>query len=114
MDQEERQQPQYVTSPFAAIRHLDNARSEHFVKADGMLTDAKIRRERIQGKSEANQTHCEVRRKVRQTIKDLGGTMPEGLPTPEKSIQQLRQEEQFRLRHRNLFALFEGLPDESL
>ncbi|MFK9856679.1 DNA damage-inducible protein D, partial [Klebsiella pneumoniae] len=34
-------------------------------------------------------THYDVGQKVRQTIKDLGGTMPEALPSPEKSIQQL-------------------------
>ncbi|WP_418881522.1 DNA damage-inducible protein D, partial [Waltera sp.] len=52
-------------------------------------TEAKLRRENIQGKQEANKTHFEVGKKVRDTIKDLGGTMPEDLPTPEKSIQQL-------------------------
>jgi len=36
-----------------------------------------------------NQTHFEVGKKVRQTIDELGGTMPEALPTPEKSIQQI-------------------------
>ncbi len=51
-------------------------------------TEAKLRRENIQGKQEANKTHFEVGKKVRDTIKDLGGTMPEDLPTPEKSIQQ--------------------------
>ena len=49
-------------------------------------TEAKLRRENIQGKQEANKTHFEVGKKVRDTIKDLGGTMPEDLPTPEKSI----------------------------
>ncbi|MCT6999991.1 DNA damage-inducible protein D, partial [Salmonella enterica subsp. enterica serovar Abaetetuba] len=34
--------------------------------------------------------HYEVGRKVRQTIHELGGTMPEALPLPEKSIQQLQ------------------------
>ena len=48
-------------------------------------TEAKLRRENIQGKQEANKTHFEVGKKVRDTIKDLGGTMPEDLPTPEKS-----------------------------
>lgn len=43
-------------------------------------TDAKIRRESIQGEAKANQTHFEVGRKVRQTIKEIGGTMPEKLP----------------------------------
>lgn len=55
-------------------------------------TDEKLRRENIQGKASANQTHFEVGRKVRQTIKDLGGTMPEDLPTPDKSIKQIAKE----------------------
>lgn len=49
----------------------------------------KLRRDQVQGKREANQTHDDVGRKVRQTIADLGGTMPEQLPKPEVSIQQL-------------------------
>lgn len=52
-------------------------------------TDSKIRRENIKGKANANKTHYEVGNKVRQTIKELGGTMPEDLPTPKKSIKQL-------------------------
>ena len=49
-------------------------------------TDEKLRRENIQGKSNANKVHYEVGAKVRETIKELGGTMPEDLPTPEKEI----------------------------
>lgn len=45
--------------------------------------EAKLRRENVQGKDNANQAHLEVGRKVRQTIQDLGGTMPENLPTPD-------------------------------
>lgn len=52
-------------------------------------TDSKIRRENIKGKANANKTHYEVGNKVRQTIKELGGTMPEDLPTPKNSIKQL-------------------------
>ncbi len=47
-------------------------------------TEEKIRRERITGKDKANQAHREVGAKVRQTIRELGGTMPEGLPTPRR------------------------------
>lgn len=56
-------------------------------------TEAKLKRENIQGKENANQTHFEVGKKVRDTIKELGGTMPEYLPTPTKSIKQLEQEQ---------------------
>lgn len=61
-------------------------------------TEAKLRRENIQGKQDANKTHFEVGKKVRDTIKDLGGTMPEDLPTPEKSIQQLEREQKKKLK----------------
>lgn len=52
-------------------------------------TEEKLRRENIKGKFNANKTHFEVGRKVRQTIKELGGTMPEDLPVAEsiKSIE---------------------------
>lgn len=55
-------------------------------------TDEKLRRDKVRGKDAANMTHYAVGQKVRQTIKDLGGTMPEDLPTPEKSIAQLERE----------------------
>ena len=61
-------------------------------------TDEKLRRENIRGKEKANQTHYEVGRKVRQTIAELGGTMPEDLPTPEKSIKQIESERKKRLK----------------
>jgi len=44
-------------------------------------TEEKLRREEIKGKARANQTHYEVGKKVRQTIKEIGGTMPEELPS---------------------------------
>lgn len=64
-------------------------------------TEAKLRREGIQGKSQANQTHFGVGREVRETIKRLSGTMPEDLPTPEKSIKQLEREERKRLEEKD-------------
>lgn len=57
-------------------------------------TDEKLRRENIKGKEKAYQTHFEVGKKVRQTIKELGGTMPEDLPTPKKSIKEIEKEHQ--------------------
>jgi DNA-damage-inducible protein D len=52
-------------------------------------TEEKLRRDSVQGKSNANAVHHEVGAKVRKTIEELGGIMPEKLPTPEKSIQQI-------------------------
>ena len=56
-------------------------------------TEEKLRRENIKGKQKANMTHFEVGAKVRQTIKELGGTMPEDLPTVEniKVIEKKKQ-----------------------
>ncbi len=59
-------------------------------------TEEKLRRDNVQGKQNANRTHLEVGKKVRQTIKELGGTMPEDLPTPEKSIGQIERAEEKR------------------
>ena len=59
-------------------------------------TDEKLRRENVQGKQAAYETHYQVGKKVRQTIKELGGTMPEDLPTPEKSIAQIEREQEQR------------------
>lgn len=53
-------------------------------------TEEKLKRENIKGKQKANTTHYEVGKKVRQTIQELGGTMPENLPTPE-SIKKLEK-----------------------
>ena len=52
-------------------------------------TEEKLRRDKVSGKTQANKTHFEVGRKVRQTINELGGAMPENLPKPESSIQQI-------------------------
>jgi DNA-damage-inducible protein D len=54
-------------------------------------TEEKLRRDQVRGKQKANQTHFEVGQKVRKTIADLGGTMPEALPTPGASIRQLEK-----------------------
>ena len=59
-------------------------------------TEEKMKRENIRGKEKANQTHFEVGKKVRQTIKELGGTMPEDLPT-EESVKKIESEKKKRL-----------------
>lgn len=60
-------------------------------------TDEKLRRDNVKGKEAAYNTHYQVGKKVRQTIKELGGTMPEDLPTPGKSISQIEREQQKKL-----------------
>ena len=60
-------------------------------------TEEKLRRENIKGKAKANQTHYDVGKKVRQTIEDLGGTMPEDLPTA-KSIKTIEAKQQKEIK----------------
>lgn len=74
-------------------------------------TKQKLERDRVKGKDAANRTHLQVGRKVRQTIKELGGTMPEDLPTPKESIQQLEKKEQRRLKRGPQLEMFDQLPE---
>ena len=73
---------------------LDNMGSEEL--ADNIFriaqTDAKLKRDNVDNEYTANSVHFEVGKKVRNTIKELGGTMPEDLPTPDKSLQELEKE----------------------
>ena len=56
-------------------------------------TEAKMRRDDPQGLDEASSIHYTVGKEVRETIEKIGGTMPEDLPTPEKSISQIEREQ---------------------
>ncbi len=60
-------------------------------------TEEKLRKENIKGKQNANQTHFEIGKKVRQTIKDIGGTMPENLPVASsiKRVEGKKQKKYF-------------------
>ena len=73
---------------------LDNMGSEEL--ADNIFriaqTDAKLKRDNVDNEYTANSVHFEVDKKVRNTIKELGGTMPENLPTPDKSLKELEKE----------------------
>ena len=52
-------------------------------------TEEKLVRDNIQTEQEANKTHYNVGAKVRKTIQELGGTMPEDLPTPKSNVKEL-------------------------
>ena len=73
---------------------LDNMGSEEL--ADNIFriaqTDAKLKRDKVDNEYTANSVHYEVGKKVRNTIKELGGTMPEDLPTPELSLKEIERE----------------------
>jgi DNA-damage-inducible protein D len=69
-------------------------------------TEEKLRRDKVTGKERANRTHFQVGEKVRKTIQELGGTMPENLP-PAESIKKLEA------RKRNLSIRLEEPPTGS-
>jgi len=60
-------------------------------------TEEKLRREEIATEEGANAAHLQVGKVVRRTIQELGGTMPEELPSPERSIKELEADERMRL-----------------
>ena len=61
-------------------------------------TEEKLRKDKVQGADAATSVHYNVGNEVRAAIKKIGGTMPEDLPTPDKSIQQIEKEHMARLR----------------
>ena len=66
-------------------------------------TEEKLRRENIKGKQNANQAHQEVGQKVRQAIKDIGGTMPEDLPPAEDIVKVGRRIQKAIKNSQNVF-----------
>ena len=73
---------------------LDNMGSDELIANLFRIsqTNQKLKRENIKGENNANITNYNVGKKVRETIKELGGTMPEDLPTPNKSLKKLEKE----------------------
>ncbi len=63
-------------------------------------TEEKLRKDNIQGADEATSIHYSVGKEVRGAIQKIGGTMPEDLPTPEKSIQQIEKEQMKLLKEK--------------
>ena len=73
---------------------LDNMGSEEL--ADNLFrivqTEAKLRRDNITGENNASDVHNKIGKIVRKAIKEAGGTMPEDLPTPKKSLKELEKD----------------------
>ena len=75
-------------------------------------TEEKLRRENVRNKVHASRIRNEVARKVRQTIHELGGTMPENLPAAQ-SIKKVESREKKRLRAEQKKAL-QRRPEDAL
>lgn len=82
---------------------LDNMGSEELAANLFRITqtESKLKKENIKGEENANETHYEVGKRVRKAIADIGGTMPEDLPTPEKSLKQLEKEKKQTINKEN-------------
>ena len=63
-------------------------------------TEDKLRKENIKGETNANLTHYDVGKKIRKAIADIGGTMPENLSTPNKSLKEIENEKTINSFHK--------------
>lgn len=83
---------------------LDNMGSEEL--ADNIFriaqTDAKLKRDNVDNEYTANSVHYEIGKIVRKAIKEAGGTMPEDLPTPNKSLKELEKENKNNIKLQNV------------
>jgi len=79
---------------------LDNMGSEELANNLFRIvqTESKLKKEKIKGEGNANKAHFKVGKIVRNAIKQAGGTMPEELPTPKKSLKQLEKENKLKLK----------------
>ena len=75
---------------------LDNMGSDELIANLFRIsqTEQKLKNENIKLENDANKTHYEVGKEIRNNIKKLGGTMPENLPTPDKSLKKIRKREE--------------------
>ncbi len=73
---------------------LDNMGSDELIANLFRIsqTEQKLKRDNVQNENEANKTHYNIGKNIREVIKKNGGIMPEDLPTPEKSLKQLEKE----------------------
>ena len=78
---------------------LDNMGSDELIANLFRIsqTEQKLKRDNVKGETKANDVHYEVGKKVRKAIADIGGTMPEEFPTPEKSLKTLEKENKNKL-----------------
>ena len=82
---------------------LDNMGSEELAANLFRITqtESKLKRDNISTEKEANKTHYNIGKNIREVIAKNGGTMPEDLPTPKKSLKQLEKEKNKNLKEKN-------------
>ena len=74
---------------------LDNMGSEELAANLFRITqtESKLKRDNISSEKDANETHYNIGKNIREVIAKNGGTMPEKLPTPKKSLKELEKEQ---------------------
>ena len=79
---------------------LDNMGSDELIANLFRIsqTEQKLKKDNIQTEKEANETHYNIGKNIREVIAKNGGTMPEDLPTPKKSLKQLEKENKKSLK----------------
>ena len=79
---------------------LDNMGSEELAANLFRITqtEARLKRDKVDNEKRACDTHNKIGKIVRNAIKEAGGTMPEDLPTPKKSLKQLEKENKMSLK----------------
>ena len=84
---------------------LDNMGSEELATNLFRIsqTEARLRKDNIQGEGKANETHYNIGKNIREVIAKNGGTMPECLPTPKKSLKELEKERKYQDKLINLY-----------
>ena len=82
---------------------LDNMGSDELIANLFRIsqTEQKLKKDNIQTEKEANRTHYNIGKNIREVIAKNGGTMPEELPTPKKSLKQLEKENKKSLKSNN-------------
>ena len=84
---------------------LDNMGSEELATNLFRIsqTEARLKKDNIQGEGKANETHYNIGKNIREVIAKNGGTMPECLPTPKKSLKELEKEGKYQDKLINLY-----------
>ena len=84
---------------------LDNMGSEELATNLFRIsqTEARLKKDNIQGEGKANETHYNIGKNIREVIAKNGGTMPECLPTPKKSLKELEKERKYQDKLINLY-----------
>ena len=77
---------------------LDNMGSEELAANPFRITESRLKKDNICSEKEANKTHYNIGKNIREVIAKNGGTMPENLPTSKKSLKQLEKENKKMLR----------------